>query len=185
MSAPLRTKPRLFTLLALLMAASPVLGGDIYRWVDEDGVTNFSHTPPEDPALATRVPHLDNLSTTPPVDVAALLETAASLEASRLAREQARATQRQAVGVEPPRAETVPRVTHHPVLAHPVPRKHPLLHVPHLPIEKRPGRRPPQPEPVERMDSAVASGPPAQRPAREAFNPWKGDRPSDRNHWQR
>ena len=171
MSLPLRTKPRFFTLLALLMATSPVLGGDIYRWVDEDGVTNFSQTPPEDPALATRVLQLDNLSTTPPVDVAALLEVAASLEASRLAREQARAAQRQAVHVEPSRTETVPLVTHYPVLAHPVPRKHPLLHMPRLPIEERPGRRLPQPEPAERMASAVASGPPAPHPAREMRNP--------------
>lgn len=33
--------------LALVLAAMPVMAQTVYRWVDEQGVTHFSSTPPE------------------------------------------------------------------------------------------------------------------------------------------
>ena len=119
MTLPMRTKRFPLPLLALLIASTPALGGEMYRWVDEQGVTNFSQTPPDDPAMLARVLHLEPLSTIAPVDVAALLEVAERLEASRLAREQARAAQRQAT-----REAQLPAVLHTGF------RKPPLLHPP-------------------------------------------------------
>ncbi|MCA1805261.1 MAG: DUF4124 domain-containing protein [Xanthomonadaceae bacterium] len=121
MTFPMRTKRFPGPLLALLVATTPALGGEIYRWVDEQGVTNFSQTPPDDPAQSARVLHLEPLSTIPSVDVAALLEVAERLEASRLAREQARAAQRQAVrGARLQEQETPPAISAYPppVLLH-------------------------------------------------------------------
>lgn len=171
MPLSMRTKRYPLPLLALLIAAAPALGGEIYRWVDEQGVTNFSQTPPDDPAQGARVLHLEPLSTIPSVDVTALLEVAERLEASRLAREQARAAQRQAIREARfhQEQETPPAITAYqlPVLRHTGWRNPPDLHPHFRPIVKLPPRRPHrnEPGPGPGLVPAVASGSPA-RPSR-------------------
>ncbi len=169
MPLPMRTKWFPGPLLALLAATSPALGGEIYRWVDEQGVTNFSELPPEDPGQTARVLHLEPLSTVPSVDVNALLEVAERLEASRLAREQARAAQRQASReARRQEQETSPAITAYPspVFLHTGLRTPRQLHPHFKPIEKLPPRRPHRHEPAHPgLVPAVASGPPA-RPSR-------------------
>ena len=176
MTLPMRTKRFPLPLLALLITSTPALGGEMYRWVDEQGVTNFSQTPPDDPAMLARVLHLEPLSTIAPVDVAALLEVAERLEASRLAREQARAAQRQAtreaqLPEQPPPATTA---YHPPVLLRSGYRKPPLLHPPITPIHDRPRQRPHHPARHPDLIPAVASGTPAHRPTHKAQAPWSG-----------
>ncbi len=39
----------LSVLIILALAASPVLGGELYKWKDENGVTHFSDSPPAEP----------------------------------------------------------------------------------------------------------------------------------------
>lgn len=168
MQLSMRTKWFPGPLLALLAATSPALGGEIYRWVDEQGVTNFSQTPPDDPVQDARVLHLNPLSTIPSVDVTALLEVAERLEASRLAREQARAAQRQATReARLQEQETPPVITTYqpPVLLHTGFRTPRHLYPHFRPIEKLPPRQPHRNESGPDLVPAVASGPPA-RPSR-------------------
>ncbi|HSJ47226.1 MAG TPA: DUF4124 domain-containing protein [Gammaproteobacteria bacterium] len=160
----MRTKWYSGPLLALLAATSPALGGEIYRWVDEQGVTNFSQEPPDDPVQDARVLHLESLSTIPSVDVTALLEVAERLEASRLAREQARAAQQQASReARLQEQETQPAITTYqpPILLHTGFRTPPHLYPHFRPIEKPPPRRPHRNESGHDQGTAVASGPPA------------------------
>ena len=48
---PQRTLVRLTVLLAAVFAAAPA-GAQLYKWVDERGVTNYSNRPPADPKSA-------------------------------------------------------------------------------------------------------------------------------------
>jgi uncharacterized protein DUF4124 len=48
---------------ALLSAATPALSAELYKWVDERGVTNYSNQPPADPGAAKNLgPVEGNLS---------------------------------------------------------------------------------------------------------------------------
>lgn len=157
---PLHRNRHPWPLLFLLAAASPALGGEVFRWVDEQGITNFSQTPPVDPERPAQRLQLETFSTIPPVDVSALLEVAERLEASRLAREQARAAQRQAVR-EALQRKAVPSATtehyHPPVLLHTGFRKPLALHPPVRPDDERP-RRPHRKDRGPGLVPAVASG---------------------------
>jgi uncharacterized protein DUF4124 len=58
--APIGT---LLACVAMLGAATPVLSAQLYKWVDERGVTNYSNQPPADPNAAKNVgPVEGNLS---------------------------------------------------------------------------------------------------------------------------
>jgi len=37
---------RVFSFITLLLAATPALSAELYKWVDEKGVTNYSNEPP-------------------------------------------------------------------------------------------------------------------------------------------
>lgn len=98
-------------IFAIAILAAPPAGAQLYKWVDERGVTNYSNQPPADPRLAQRVaPVADSLSVYSPDE--ALLRDMASgrqdrdrvaaerkraleieLKAERLARERATASQ--------------------------------------------------------------------------------------------
>jgi hypothetical protein len=47
------------TVLAAIVAAAPACA-DLYKWVDERGVTNYSNQPPPDAKAATKVTHVED-----------------------------------------------------------------------------------------------------------------------------
>ena len=42
-------------MVAVLMAATPAMAGEYYKWVDKDGVSHFSERPPEQAAIAEKI----------------------------------------------------------------------------------------------------------------------------------
>src|SRR5262245_19450193 len=72
----------LLACVTLLGAASPALSAQLYKWVDERGVTNYSNQPPADPGAAKNLgPVEGNLSVYSP-DPALTRAVAASRQAS-------------------------------------------------------------------------------------------------------
>ena len=80
LSASRAYAPAMLTRYALILAlasAAPLARAEIYKWVDENGVTNYSNTPPASRKATTRVqPVEDRISvipsaqpTPPPMDV--------------------------------------------------------------------------------------------------------------------
>src|SRR5262245_43483113 len=73
----------LITVLALLGATAPASAAQLYKWVDERGVTNYSNQPPADPKAAGKVAPVEgNLSVYSP-DPALLQAVAANREGSK------------------------------------------------------------------------------------------------------
>jgi Domain of unknown function (DUF4124) len=66
-----------YALILVLAAAAPLARAEIYKWVDENGVTNYSNTPPATRKATTRVQAVEDRisvipsahAAPPPVDV--------------------------------------------------------------------------------------------------------------------
>ena len=46
---------RQFLMATLLIAATPAMAGEYYKWVDKDGVSHFSERPPEQADIAEKI----------------------------------------------------------------------------------------------------------------------------------
>lgn len=80
----------LWPALMLFGLASYCGAAEIYTWVDEQGVTHFSETPPQDGRTQVEVLTLEPVSVLPSSGQARdIIDMANELEASRLARERA------------------------------------------------------------------------------------------------
>lgn len=128
----------MITAIALQLVLLPALARDIYRWTDADGIEHFSETPPENPDVPVQTIRLEEQGGTNPGNLERVLDVAERLEASRLARERARAEAareareakqetRQAEPSYPPPA---------PVYLYPPHRRHPVYPYPIPPIRK-------------------------------------------------
>jgi len=90
----MKTYTRIPALLLLLLAVSTAGAGEIYTWIDAEGITHFSETAPEDPAAAAAPLALEPPpATRPPAgdDYYSVINQAARMEARRLAAERLRA----------------------------------------------------------------------------------------------
>jgi hypothetical protein len=73
--------PRLLLILALVLASAPV-SAELYKWIDERGITNYSGEPPPAAATANKLSRVENkLSVYTPDD--------AVLQATKAVRERA------------------------------------------------------------------------------------------------
>lgn len=99
----------LAALLLALTASGAAAAQTVYKWVDEHGVTHYSHTPPTGgPAETISLSALESAAPSQPVDYRTILERARELEAARLARERERAqrlSERRAADLQAARAE--------------------------------------------------------------------------------
>jgi hypothetical protein len=89
------------TVLCVLVGSTGVAAGEVYKWVDTDGVTHYSESRPRPPDGAVEAVALvpQGASTYEVPDYRAALEVARDIEASRLERERLR-LERQKQSVE-------------------------------------------------------------------------------------
>lgn len=158
----------MITAFALLLVCLSAFALEIYRWTDADGVVHFSESPPDDPRIPVQTLLLEEHGDTASGDLKEVLDVADRLEASRLAREQARAeaaeASREAQRQAAPQETTEPREV--PVYVYPPHRRYPPPGYPMPPWPKPvmpPPRKPvygrvPPPAPGETPAPAVGSG---------------------------
>ncbi len=153
--------------LLLLAWCLPAAALEVYRWTDAQGIVQFSEAPPADPQIPFQTLQLEYTgSSIVPNRVNNVLRVARHLEASRLAREQARTEAHQAAQeverqvrlaeeqATPAPATLYPGYYPRPFYPHPLPPRH-------MPAPRwvpPPGYRPPRPPAVPTSDPAVAWG---------------------------
>jgi hypothetical protein len=140
----LKTTLRTITTTLLLLPALAV-AGTVFTWVDEDGTTHFSETPPADATVETRSIEID----TPPSPVAddrfSVINQAQRMQEMRLENERAR-TERLQAEAEADRARAEAQATRQPRddSGYRGSGYYPLYYYPQLPGH-RPGYRPGRP----------------------------------------
>src|SRR5262245_35907703 len=144
----MRAKP-IFTVVLLVVAAVPLVAhATLYKWVDEQGVVNYSDSPPADKKSSKLDESAGTLSVYPGMskeELARSRDRAAEMRADRLERENAELRARAA---QPPAPEPLPPpdyATYYPAYGywpvHVRPRVPP--HAAQLPVRGRPVQKTP------------------------------------------
>jgi hypothetical protein len=144
----MRAKP-IFTAVLLAVAAAPfVAHADLYKWVDDQGVVNYSDSPPAKAKSSKVDESAGTLSVFPGMskeELARARERSAEMRADRLERENAELRARAA---QPPAPEPLPPpdyATYYPAYGywpvHVRPRVPP--HAAHLPVRGKPVQKTP------------------------------------------
>jgi hypothetical protein len=91
-----RALPFVAGLIGMLVLSAPGACEEVYKWIDRNGVTHFSGTPPPAEFAGVEVIELSDLPPASPraaADYQAMLDVAASIEQSRLQRQRLRLEQ--------------------------------------------------------------------------------------------
>ena len=104
----------MFAAALSLLAATPASAAQLYKWVDERGVVNYSNQPPKDAKSAEQVKHVDDRVSVYTPDPALQRDIQAERERARRAEEEAAQAPRQpavvALGAPAPAPSSAPSV---------------------------------------------------------------------------